>query len=95
VAKASVVETLGTDLYLDQATALGEQAACFHGTAIARVNAPWRPRPPTDKQIAFAVAVGIPADSARSLTSGQLSDVLAAHDAARKIRRARRQGRIA
>jgi superfamily II DNA or RNA helicase len=95
VAKAGTVETLGTDLYLDQATALGEQTAYSHGTAIARVNAPWRPRPPSNKQIAFAVAVGIPADSARSLTSGQLSDLLSAHDAARKIRRARRQGRIA
>ena len=95
VAKASAVETLGTDLYLDQATALGEQAAHLHGTAVARVNAPWRHRPPTDKQVAFARHVGIHPDSARSLTSGQLSDVLAAHDAARKIRRARRQGRIA
>ncbi|MGO8679157.1 MAG: DEAD/DEAH box helicase [Limisphaerales bacterium] len=95
VAKASAVETLGTGLYLDQATVLGEQAAYSRGTAIARVDAPWRPRPPSDKQIAFAVAVGIPADSARSLTSGQLSDLLSAHDAARKIRRARRQGRIA
>ena len=95
VAKASAVETLGTDLYLDQATALGEQAAHLHGTAIARVDAPWRHRPPTDKQVAFARHVGIHPDAARSLTSGQLSDVLAAHDAARKIRRARRQGRIA
>jgi hypothetical protein len=95
VGTSSAVETLGTDLYLDQATALGEQAASFHGTAIARINAPWRHRPPTDKQVNFARHVGIHSDAARSLTSGQLSDVLAAHDAARKIKRARRQGRIA
>jgi ATP-dependent helicase IRC3 len=79
---------LGTELRIEQATALAEQLAWRRGAVhLASSSAPWRRGRASEKQVEALRRWRVPgADVAGVLTKGQASDLLAAAVAARQLR---------
>ncbi len=82
--------TLGTCLRTDQATAMAEQLVWGHqATRLVDVKAKWRRLPASDKQVATLRRLRVPgAEVAHALTRGEVSDLLDAAFAARRLKQA-------
>lgn len=88
---------LGSGLTLDGATGVAEHEVLRrHATHLVSVDAAWRQRPATERQLAFLVkARRVPADVASTLTRGQAADLIDGTIAARRLAEARARGQLA
>lgn len=81
----------GKPLTLDWARGVGEEVARAHGSVLSKANAEWRKRPASDAQRAALERMGF-GDKLAGLTRGGASDLMTAHDAAKSVRKLRKQG---
>jgi hypothetical protein len=83
------VQESGKPLTLDWARGVGEEVARAQGGTLARANAAWRKKPPSDAQIGALERMGY-ADKLQGITRGGAADLMTAHYAAKDIRKLRR-----
>jgi superfamily II DNA or RNA helicase len=69
------------NLSLEMAQGIGEERARAVGGKLARNTAQWRTRPPSDGQLSYLARLG----KAPVATSGEASDIIAAHEANRAL----------
>jgi hypothetical protein len=86
------VRESGKPLTLDWARGVGEEVARAQGGVLARANAGWRSRPPSDAQVGALERMGY-GDKLKGITRGGAADLMTAHYAAKDIRKLRKASR--
>jgi ATP-dependent helicase IRC3 len=80
----------GKPLTLDWARGVGEEVARAQGGILAKADAAWRKRPPSDPQLAQLRRIGY-GDRLEGINRGGAADLMTAHYAGKDIRRLRKQ----
>jgi superfamily II DNA or RNA helicase len=86
------VRESGKPLTLDWARGVGEEVARAQGGVLAKANAGWRSRPPSEAQIGALTRMGY-GDKLRGIDRGGAADLMTAHYAAKDIRKLRKASR--
>lgn len=86
------VRESGKPLTLDWARGVGEEVARAQGGVLAKANAGWRAKPPSDAQVAALERMGY-GGKLKGLTRGGAADLMTAHYAAKDIRKLRKASR--
>lgn len=86
------VRESGKPLALDWARGVGEEIARARGGVLARADAKWRDRPPSEAQIGALTRMGY-GDRLQDITRGGAADLMTAHYAAKDIRKIRKAAR--
>jgi superfamily II DNA or RNA helicase len=79
----------GKPLSLDWAQGVGEEIARAQGGILARADAAWRKKPPSEAQVGALQRMGY-AERLQGITRGGAADIMTAHYAAKDIRKLRK-----
>jgi hypothetical protein len=81
----------GKPLTLDWARGVGEEVARAQGGILARADAGWRSKPPSEAQLGALQRMGY-GDRLKGITRGGAADLMTAHYAAKDVRKLRKAG---